>query len=303
MVRLAAQHWATGQAGTEPREPRRFDGWLFFVVLPLGFAAWAVAIGMSPAQLLDSRGAMLYIGSQVLAAWWANSLACLSLARLAPGAFAARWRLLVAGFWLAWLPLTVFYHFHAAGFASIYPVLVNEAAPLPRLDATYLWELLRFSTPFLPLWLLAVYGYEFACGVRWFEPRVPAASGRPLAAGNDAAVPTRLPDPAGTGLLAAATSLPADAALIALKAEEHYVRIWTSAGRELVRYRFRDAVAELAPAAGGRVHRSWWISWAHVAGVRPRGRSLVVLLDNGLQVPVSLAHKAEVTARLKSRGL
>ncbi len=46
-----------------------------------------------------------------------------------------------------------------------------------------------------------------------------------------------------------------DATLIAVEAEDHYLRVHTDAGEELVTARFGDALAELAGARGFRTHR------------------------------------------------
>ena len=41
------------------------------------------------------------------------------------------------------------------------------------------------------------------------------------------------------------SGLPSDATLFAIKAEEHYIRIWSDQRTDLVRHRFKDAVHEL----------------------------------------------------------
>lgn len=78
----------------------------------------------------------------------------------------------------------------------------------------------------------------------------------------------------------------ARARLVALQAEDHYLRIHTDAGSALVLLRLRDAVAQLE-GAGWQPHRSFWL--ARGAGGRAvrRGQAWQVVLDSGLQVPVS----------------
>lgn len=58
----------------------------------------------------------------------------------------------------------------------------------------------------------------------------------------------------------AASHLPADAEVWAVKAEEHYIKLWSDQGVDLVRYRFRDAIKDLANRDGTQVHRSWWMT-------------------------------------------
>jgi len=77
------------------------------------------------------------------------------------------------------------------------------------------------------------------------------------------------------------------ARLIAVEAEDHYLRVHTEAGDELVTARFADALAELAPAHGLRVHRSWWVAADAIETVRWRRGGGEAQLRGGLIVPVS----------------
>jgi DNA-binding LytR/AlgR family response regulator len=72
---------------------------------------------------------------------------------------------------------------------------------------------------------------------------------------------------------------------LALASEDHYLRVYTARGDTLVHHRF-DALAELGDA-GVRVHRSWWVARAAVTGSEREGERIVLLLSNGLRVPVS----------------
>ncbi|MBA3676983.1 MAG: LytTR family transcriptional regulator [Sphingosinicella sp.] len=77
------------------------------------------------------------------------------------------------------------------------------------------------------------------------------------------------------------------AKLIAIEAHDHYVRVHTGAGVELIGLRFADAVAELAGAHGFRVHRSWWVAADAIKDARWRRGSGELRLEDGLAVPVS----------------
>lgn len=82
--------------------------------------------------------------------------------------------------------------------------------------------------------------------------------------------------------------------LIAIAAEQHYIRVYTKLGSELILYRFSDAVGELAGWPGLRVHRSHWIMRSAINSIKPRGKSYSVELENGQVVPVSVTHRALV---------
>jgi len=75
--------------------------------------------------------------------------------------------------------------------------------------------------------------------------------------------------------------------LIALEMEDHYVRVHTAAGSDLVLMRMRDAVAELGDLEGEQVHRSWWVARSSVEGSRREGRNVRLQLSGGLEAPVS----------------
>ncbi len=85
--------------------------------------------------------------------------------------------------------------------------------------------------------------------------------------------------------------------IVALQAEDHYIRVYTALGNALVRYRFKDAVREVAPLGGMRVHRSFWVCEKYVTRVRPAGDGLELLMSSGLRIPVSRASLAAVRAR------
>ena len=80
------------------------------------------------------------------------------------------------------------------------------------------------------------------------------------------------------------------AKLIALEAEDHYVRVHTDAGSELISMRFSEAVEELALAHGFRLHRSWWVAADAIEAVRWRRGGGEARLIGGIAAPVSRSH-------------
>ena len=90
------------------------------------------------------------------------------------------------------------------------------------------------------------------------------------------------------------------ARLIALEGEDHYVRVHTDAGSELVLMRLADAIAETAPVEGLQVHRSWWVARDAVQRIERNSRTLRLSLDNGITAPVARNHAARVRAEFGS---
>ena len=86
----------------------------------------------------------------------------------------------------------------------------------------------------------------------------------------------------------------ARADLIAVEAEDHYLRIHTAAGNDLILRRFADALAALEGCDGVQAHRSWWVARRAVDETRwSRGRG-ELRLSNGLVVPVSRSFAADL---------
>jgi hypothetical protein len=84
----------------------------------------------------------------------------------------------------------------------------------------------------------------------------------------------------------------------AVEAEDHYLRLHTSKGQDLILLRLADAVAELDGIEGAQVHRSWWVARdAIVDAKRGDGRAVLTLKD-GAEVPVSRTY----AGLLRERG-
>jgi hypothetical protein len=82
--------------------------------------------------------------------------------------------------------------------------------------------------------------------------------------------------------------------LLALEMEDHYLRIHTALGSDLVLMRLRDALAELGGERGRQVHRSWWVAHGAIASVERTAGRVILLLRNGLRVPVSKTYRDQV---------
>ncbi len=85
-----------------------------------------------------------------------------------------------------------------------------------------------------------------------------------------------------------------DAAILALQGEDHYVRIHTDKGSDLLLLRLTDAIAEMGQTPGARTHRSWWVSKAAVGSVRRDNGRVALVLTNGTEAPVSRGYASEL---------
>lgn len=77
------------------------------------------------------------------------------------------------------------------------------------------------------------------------------------------------------------------ATLYAIEAEDHYLRLRTSKGSDLILMRLADAIVELDGIEGAQVHRSWWVAKDAVAEVKRAERRVTLVLKDGAEAPVS----------------
>ncbi|MEM9310736.1 MAG: LytTR family DNA-binding domain-containing protein [Pseudomonadota bacterium] len=82
--------------------------------------------------------------------------------------------------------------------------------------------------------------------------------------------------------------------IIALEMEDHYVRVHTALGSELVLMRLRDAIAHVAMIEGRQVHRSWWVARGAVEEVLREGRNVRLVLARGVEAPIARAQASEL---------
>ncbi|WP_426027003.1 LytTR family DNA-binding domain-containing protein [Brevundimonas sp. TWP2-3-4b2] len=77
------------------------------------------------------------------------------------------------------------------------------------------------------------------------------------------------------------------AAIRAVQSEDHYLRIHTDRGSDLVLMRLSDALTELEGLEGAQTHRSWWVAKDAVRGVTRGDGRATLTLEGGLAAPVS----------------
>jgi hypothetical protein len=86
------------------------------------------------------------------------------------------------------------------------------------------------------------------------------------------------------------------ARLIAIEAYDHYLRVHTDIGSELVTARFTEALDELAGAHGYQTHRSWWVAGDAIEAIRWRRGVGVARLAGDVVAPVSRTHAPALKA-------
>ncbi|GJD74148.1 LytTR family DNA-binding domain-containing protein [Methylobacterium goesingense] len=154
----------------------------------------------------------------------------------------------------------------AALLASIPETAITRALAFrlwPELAALGLsWPLWFAQASLLGLMAVAIAERMRRCGA------VPPGGGRPMSTAGGRPVP----------------ALPSD--LLALQMEDHYVRVHTARGSDLILMplvRAMDGVEK----PGLRVHRSWWVARDAVVAVDGTPRAMRLRLSNGVVAPVA----------------
>ena len=174
--------------------------------------------------------------------------------------------------------------------------------PLPRLWLRVLVVSL-LASPLIALWVMGLSSVMLAAHWRWaqhlsltpqvFAITLPVMAVRALARrAPQTVVETRtvvaapLPE-AEAAFRRRLSAKRRGARLIAVEAHDHYLRVHTDAGIELVTLRFSDALEELSGVAGFRLHRSWWAAAGSVEAVSWRRGAGEARLAGGVTAPVS----------------
>ena len=168
--------------------------------------------------------------------------------------------------------------------ARIVAVAAASAVPMTFFVA-WAMGVVRPGRTFSPLQLLGLYPYVALVQllITWAVSPDKRATGAALVE-QPAAAPEYPPE--------FVSKLPAALRrdILALEAEDHYVRVHTLHGSALILMRLADAAALIDPRLGLRVHRSWWVAKDGVRALeRTPGRSIVRLVDD-TAVPISRSH-------------
>lgn len=231
---------------------------------------------MSPAGRRWVRNAAI-----VLAAGWA-------LAALGPfGTYSDLTTLERHGYWIG-LTLAMWLQIEAAHLAlrRLWPgrrtpraldaaVAAAVGAAPTTFEVAYVEGLLRVGGVLTPRSMLETYASVLIIAVGLYVPLSLLQRRRAL-------------EPAAAPLVGDDDPLPPElrGEVIALAAEDHYLRVFRPGGQALIHHRFSDAVQAMGER-GVQVHRSWWVAKSAVAQAEREGDRHVLRLTGGLRVPVS----------------
>lgn len=277
--------------------------WTFYWALPFMIALPLGWYGAGLAAELPLPASLVLWCTVVFISWWMSDLLFRLLARWLEAWSLPPWSLLIAGYMLnlfassAYNPWVVEFLVRA-GLAGPSPLLTQYfEVERTLLDPAYLWMLILAGLPGLVCWLAGNLALELIGGV----PRLRHGGGVPAGAVTSGLIRAEAdeqapPLPRFFERLQRLQDL-APRELLAVEAADHYIQVHTSRGKELVHYRFGDAVAELEAWDGLRIHRSAWVAGHGVKRLDESGRSLAAILVTGDRLPVSLPNRGSARSR------
>ncbi|MCP4002512.1 MAG: LytTR family transcriptional regulator [Gammaproteobacteria bacterium] len=276
------------------RNPVWSDYLLFFLGIPVAVAFIFSLVETKLTNGMPYLDNLLCINILMLTAWLP---VCLSTYIIK---FSFRdWRppliaVCLLGLFTALMPTAFLFQKLGNLYAQIYPIYaINRADDIsPNWGLDYLLHFIRYSIPILPTFLAGVYGYRAVMGIDWFGYESPHQY---IANKNTTMMqPDEQKTIQATANLIAGSKLADNAKILAIRADQHYIKIWSDQGTDLVRLRFQDLTQALKDCNGIQVHRSWWVNLDQVNAYKQDGRKLEVIMNDNLIIPVSLSYKNAV---------
>ncbi len=190
------------------------------------------------------------------------------------------------GILLFYWPIARYRHF---GLGLLPSEFMVHAPPLPWPTLDYLPRLFANTLPGVLYWVVVYCAFG-----KWLSVR----NGGALDGTARYAAPAPAMPPGASAEATLRARLPPhlDAVIIALKAEDHYVRVYTEKGDTLVHYRFRDAVQDLRGVDGLQVHRSYWVRRSAITRRSVRANNHVLQVGNDLSIPISRSFQRALDA-------
>lgn len=194
------------------------------------------------------------------------------------------WALLILGGMLETIVGTPYIGLHQRFFASFLPP--------DTLFAPYFEGEFRDALTSMPRWLLQNAGAItlWAAANYFFDRFVGLPRFARAQPGREQPGPAVVaPTPSDSSLSRLMEKLPATARgdVIALSAEDHYVRVVTTRGSALVYGKVTALASSMPPDWGVRVHRSHWVSRSAARRLHQRDGKYRLTIEGGTEIPVS----------------
>lgn len=264
-----------------PRLPPLWKPLAFGLGLPFLLALFSGTVGGGYALILGRDGALLYVALLSFVPWWAVCLTSLAAKHLLKPWRPGLWAVTALGALLA-VPLLMPFHDWVTELFRAYWPGGAQLPPRGYPHSAEHWADMAFRATRTALIWIAV-NYAFAK----FLAFAPYAYARPLTG----LTPGQTLEPRDIDFLKRARKFTDADAVLAIKAEEHYIRLFGADGDELIHYPFSAAVAEMGRQHGLQVHRSFWVARRAIGAFNDDGGKARVTLTNNMDIPVSRRYR------------
>jgi hypothetical protein len=293
--------WVKSWLNESPWTKPTTVGLLFYIAVPVIIGVTFFRLGAPDTHVWPLAFAVVYSIAQVITGWFIKDIFCALVAKAARPRGLSLLSILIIGGSLAHIVIFPFnIGLRAAFEIALLPPEVHLAAvnletwlenPLGRFASAFV----QGAMPAVVLWVTVSLIFFHILGMSrygYLRDSKPIIGIMPTL-DDHAAQAERVVAPAATGRPTFVDLLPPKLRnhdIIAVKAEEHYVRVITSAGESLIHERFRSVIGEFERFGGIKVHRSYAINPAFVARVETSDGGMQVVMANGTCVPVSRSY-------------
>lgn len=260
-----------------------FSPWLHHVITPLGVGLLFGFVELTKSST-EGVGYASFFARPVLSAIliWAIMLPTTALINAAfQGKFVSLLTRLFLASGLGCLPLTLIVPWLVLQFGLGGPNQQTGWMPVSSYEEVFLNRYVQFAIVVSVVWI----GLNY----RWYKEREDKVALPPVP--ETPKEKTKRPD---APAFLDRTDKPVGSEVWALKAEQHYVRVYGDKAEDLILYRFSDALRDVAGHDGLQVHRSYWVAKAAIEKIEVASKSYEITLKNGLKVPVSRNYKRQL---------
>jgi len=267
----------------------------YYFGVPLVFAVYAGLNNWEMQQIAGFPASILFYSAHSLLPWWLTcATTTLSMKAL------SRWKppwliLLLLGHTISSL-LVVPY---SSWLAGIYEArwhelkIAGEFAPVFSNDV---WMYLRAGI----VWIGVNFVFDRFVGLPLYRYQIPrgyeaAENGKAVDVDSQSGWGERPP-----GFLGKLPAILEPSEILAIKAEQHYIRVYTPNKEYMILYRFSDAVRSLDESLGQQVHRSFWVNTSAIESVHPRAKEFYIRISTGTDIPVSTPYQGMVRELARS---
>jgi hypothetical protein len=279
-----------------------FSNWrliAFYIGVPLFVAIYGALNNWEIQQVAGYAVAIGFYLSHSFIPWWITSLCNTGLMWLL-----ARWKpapiiIMIPGSILGCFLVLPYTHWITGIFERAWPTTTTALGGIPG----HAWggDFIEYLIRATIIWVAVNFAFDRFVGLpryRYVIPRGYENTG--LTQGPTETTPADDNQPAFLSRLPVHISV---GEILAIKAEQHYIRVLTHDREYMVLYRFSDAVSQLDIDLGLQVHRSWWIARNAIQSMQQSAKKFLVILSNGEEVPVSTPYQGLLKEMAKFSGI